>query len=616
MDMRSRFALRCALLLFIFVFGLFGLQPVATQALPNAAESWIFNTENPLPDTGPYLKAWACSPQEFYFSDRYSQILYHYKSGVFNKAFTSRDLVIAIGGSACDDVLVLDSVGRIYHYDGANWSTTFLAFRSLLNAWIVNANAIFGIGGSNIYFYDGATWSKMTNPDGRMLNSIWGSSATDAYAVGNDGVILHYDGVSWTATTSSASDSFSTVWGTASNDVYAVGRWGRVLHYNGANWQSIRTSNLTDYFFGVWSNGTTVFVIGYTLVNNSQLIPLIEQYDGSTWTVPSIPYIGPYYRVVTGSGTQAFVVGESGAILGYDGAVWSELSTHVARTDLTSAWGSGPNDIFAVGKIDPTQLSQSQQNTILHFDGAAWTNIAPKVMINYTDVWGSGPTDVYALGDPSFSQQSALMHYNGAQWTPVTTTVTAPTYALWGSGPNDIFALGNGIHHYDGVSWSKMNTPPLPALYDIWGSGPSDVYAVGYFGVIVHYDGISWTEITGTGNMITLRSIWGSGPNDIYAIGDNNVMMHYNGSTWTRTAFGDQGLTRVWGYNSSDIFVSTNFIWFYHFDGTTWSKINTSLQNTLALWGDQPGQIRLFGAQGQIVNAHMLKKVFAPLISR
>src|SRR5262245_12226501 len=30
-----------------------------------------------------------------------------------------------------------------------------------------------------------------------VLNSIWGSSANDVYAVGNDSLVAHYDGTTW-----------------------------------------------------------------------------------------------------------------------------------------------------------------------------------------------------------------------------------------------------------------------------------------------------------------------------------------------------------------------------------------------------------------------------------
>jgi hypothetical protein len=44
-------------------------------------------------------------------------------------------------------------------------------------------------------------------PQGISLNSIWGSSGSDVFAVGYGGTIMHYDGKSWSTVSGSASES-------------------------------------------------------------------------------------------------------------------------------------------------------------------------------------------------------------------------------------------------------------------------------------------------------------------------------------------------------------------------------------------------------------------------
>jgi hypothetical protein len=39
----------------------------------------------------------------------------------------------------------------------------------------------------------------MTSGVTRIIAGIWGRSATDVYAVGEEGLILHYNGGAWTA---------------------------------------------------------------------------------------------------------------------------------------------------------------------------------------------------------------------------------------------------------------------------------------------------------------------------------------------------------------------------------------------------------------------------------
>jgi hypothetical protein len=49
----------------------------------------------------------------------------------------------------------------------------------------------------SVHAYDWTTMSPV--PTTNQLNAIWGSSGSDAFAVGASGTILHYDGISWTA---------------------------------------------------------------------------------------------------------------------------------------------------------------------------------------------------------------------------------------------------------------------------------------------------------------------------------------------------------------------------------------------------------------------------------
>src|SRR5262245_18959043 len=76
-------------------------------------------------------------------------------------------------------------------------------------------------GGAQLY------WQAVDTNHSGTLNKIWGSSASNIWAVGELGVRRHYDGVSWSAqiTTPRAVDLHS-VFGLSESDVWAVGRFG------------------------------------------------------------------------------------------------------------------------------------------------------------------------------------------------------------------------------------------------------------------------------------------------------------------------------------------------------------------------------------------------------
>ena len=87
-----------------------------------------------------------------------------------------------------------------------------------------------------VLHYNGSSWSSLTSGAASAnLSSVWGSSGSDVFAVGDGGTILHYNGTSWSPMTSGTSENLYRVWGSSGSDVFAVGGSGTILHYNGGS---------------------------------------------------------------------------------------------------------------------------------------------------------------------------------------------------------------------------------------------------------------------------------------------------------------------------------------------------------------------------------------------
>lgn len=106
-------------------------------------------------------------------------------------------------------------------------------------------------------------------------------------------------------------------------------------------------------------------------------------------------------------------------------------------TTLRAIWGSGPNDIYAVG----------YSNQILHSVGAGvWTlQTSPQGAAMgglFEGVWGSGPNDIYVVGD-----ETGVAHSSGdGVWT-IDPDLHNQPLAIWGSGPNDVYVVGTTVAH-------------------------------------------------------------------------------------------------------------------------------------------------------------------------
>src|SRR6266540_4365827 len=130
--------------------------------------------------------------------------------------------------------------------------------------WGSAANDVYAVGSGSkggtflplLYHWNGSTWTEAspTLPTGwssGYLSGLWGSSTTDVYTVGyglsgssNVPLLYHWNGSTWTEASPSLpigwnSDYLSGVWGSSASNVYAVG-YG---HNGSVNWPMLYHSS-------------------------------------------------------------------------------------------------------------------------------------------------------------------------------------------------------------------------------------------------------------------------------------------------------------------------------------------------------------------------------------
>lgn len=193
---------------------------------------------------------------------------------------------------------------------------------------------------------------------------MWGSSATDVYAVGEKGAILHYDGSEWSKMKSPILDEYLyAVWGASDSDIYAVGSAATILHYNGLTWSEME-HEITLNLRGIWGSAHN----------------------------------------------DIYAVGDEGTIIHFDGFTWSEMESGTTGY-LLGVWGSSATDVYAVGGyydgVSPWLNRDSWDGgVILHYDGNSWREIKNDVTQNLYGIWGSSDTDIYTVGS-----QGTILHY-------------------------------------------------------------------------------------------------------------------------------------------------------------------------------------------------------------
>jgi hypothetical protein len=417
----------------------------------------------------------------------------------------------------------------------------------------------------------GWCWSTPA-PQGNPLYSIWGSSSSDVWAVGESGAIVHWNGKVWSQVPSGVAGALRSVWAASPSDAWTVGDDAAVLHWNGSAWSPRSDVPATGYYWrAVWGTSAS-----------------------DVWIVGGNEAIG------------------GGAMMHWDGADWT---TYAAPEAFDAIWGPRSNDIWGL----------DDSHGFHHWDGTSWTTVSTGDLPQIgTALWGTGSGDLW-LSARSAAQPS---HWNG-QAVAVGDDTNADINGLWGSGADDVWAVGDSspdwfgdgglILHWNGVRWQQMPNAGASHLYGVWGSSADDVWAVGESGDLVHWDGRAWSPLAGPGH-VNLFSLWANDPDDVWAFGyDRNGLgaLHWDGQSWVRTDLLDHAALGssedgfdvpyvAWGSGRDDIWLgvdafepianqpgtSTSRSLFVHWDGQRWSAISLPDANLAAsfsinsLWGN------------------------------
>ncbi len=236
-------------------------------------------------------------------------------------------------------------------------------------------------------------WIDTTLPAGTpTLYGVWASSASDVWAVGVAGTVLHFDGDRWSPVSISGpapTQVLSGVWGTPDGgDVWVVGAGGIVLHGTKSG-LSPETSTITADLTSVWG------------VGNSEV-----------WAV----------------GSRGTAIRRNAT-----GGTWAAQNHGLTQSILYGVWLSSRTDVWAVG-----------DRVTLHYDGSGWVSVSNPLEIAIS-VWGSADDDVWAVGRPVAATGTPFIsRFNGVGWVPATAPTTTPLQAVRGSSFGNVWAVGNG----------------------------------------------------------------------------------------------------------------------------------------------------------------------------
>ncbi len=349
-------------------------------------------------------------------------------------------------------------------------------------------------------------WKVVPSPNNptaslSYFNKVAAVSPTDVWTVGvfytslnypytGQTLIEHWDGTSWNIIPSPSPTSNNPVgagddlWGIAavsSTDIWAVGGTSAVPninsqktlieHWDGTTWSIISSPNspmAANELAGVdVVTATDIWAVGYQADDDvhGPTQPLIEHWDGTTWSITSSPSTAYQnfnalgnLSVITANdiwavGLANFQGNYVGQILleHWDGTSWKIVpSPNHFLSDIAVI---SPNELWAVGAI----LKNGMSHTLIeHWDGTDW-EVFPSPSPGWSDnalwaVTSISADNIWAVGNYSngSSIQPLVVHWNGSSWDHIPCESAGPGDSLLYAvakvpGTHSVWAVGLGM---------------------------------------------------------------------------------------------------------------------------------------------------------------------------
>src|SRR5262249_11671838 len=267
-----------------------------------------------------------------------------------------------------------------------------------------------------------------------------------------------------------------------------------------------------------------------------------------------------------------------------------QMSTPNAAA-LRAVWGSGPDDVWAVGDIilhtapapvprPPQAAPQPQPQPQRAPETAVWASLEVPSTAPLTALWGT-TGNLYIVG-----MRGQLLHSidDGATFAATKPAGEVDLYAVWGAGRRDVWVAGAGgkiLRSTDeGQTWTEVPLGTNQAVYGIWGADANDVYLVGERGLILHTPdgGRSW-RADPSGVTTDLRAVWGSSRGDVYVVGDGGTILHSTtgGSSFVRGRVPATGSLRsIWGSGAGHIFAAGDGLFDTTDGGKSWHELTVT----------------------------------------
>jgi hypothetical protein len=269
------------------------------------------------------------------------------------------------------------------------------------------------------------------------LTSVWGTSATDIWAIGGDpegtgNTVKHYDGTQWQDMPTGFTGDLWWVFGFEGGSVFMGGQDGLILRYRNGGFERMQTpGNATVY--GIWGTSEDdLWAVG----GNVSAGAFAWRFDGTAWAEavgfpPVLVQSASLFKVWGLAADNVWMVGTGGTILRYDGERITQVRSNTTR-DLFTVHGAA-GLVAAVGGFGT--------GVIVENGGGGWQDVTPPGTPHVIGVW-LGAEQGYAVG-----VEGAVLQRQEDGWTTVDTDipVQGALHTVWVDPAGGVWAVGGQV---------------------------------------------------------------------------------------------------------------------------------------------------------------------------
>ena len=462
-------------------------------------------------------------------------------------------------------------------------------------------------------------WQHMTVPVNSPLHGIWGTSARNLYAVGWMGCLLHYDGVEWQQLRGGKIDERSgrfaacpentplfAIAGNAQGQAWAVGDEGVILHFDGQDWQP-EISPTRINLRAVGCAGDTVYAAG------GEGTVLLRDADGQ-WCQLECPL---------GSGFHALLVQKDGSLLLGGGRYFVDQGfrgelVHYKNGEFKALSFENPMPrLRALKTYKEGVLIVGDQGHLYYLKDGRLDKLESNCHHDLMDIIALPTGEALVVGDFGTIMTSAddftkalappPLAADASPWQPM---AVPSKHQLWGiieGVDGSCYACGEAgtVWHLalGSETWQALPAPSDLAVHCLWDSGQG-LFAAGQLGCIYRFGGSEWTLHYELHLDVTILGMWGTGPDCIYAVGDEGLILHFDGLRWQRMPSGTQSaLYGLWGLERDRLLAPGDFGLMLRYNGSEWTEFNVGTESFLySVWGDSLTNIYAVGLSGTLAH--------------